>query len=316
MEHAVPEPTRGELIQALQQWPSNPQAAAAQVRAIADRGDAPTVSALAVMVTTQAGTWQEGLPYARTAAKAGIVGPLNNYFGNMIGDPAHQAEAVEFIAMLKDGGWPVDPFAYVINLAQAQPANSELMGRLLDVATYPPPSGARHQWDELVESTRAASESIGVAAQSVEAEQRRAVEEIAGDRDRVAGERARMEELVGEVTDLANEAPAGELARQYARHAQAEEETADKYTRASIGVAAFAAVATCVIAFFAFTHEHGTGAVLTKAALALPVLAFAAYISRLAAIHRRQAWRCGTSSSRSVPHGRSLLPSRTINDGS
>jgi hypothetical protein len=81
--------------------------------------------------------------------------------------------------------------------------------------------------------------------------------------------RARMQELVGEVADLANEAAAAEL----------------------IWAGGFAALTTCVIAVFAFAQEHGAGATLTKASLTIPVLAFAAYISRLAAIHRRQAWR-------------------------
>jgi hypothetical protein len=142
-----------------------------------------------------------------------------------------------------------------------------------------------------VEGATAAADSIGRTASSVGAERERVIAAIAADGEKVSAERVRMEGLVQEVSDLANEAAAGQLAKAYAKHAQEEEETADRYTTASIVVGAIAAVATCVIAYFAFTKEHGTGAVLTKAALALPVLAFAAYISRLATIHRRQGWR-------------------------
>jgi hypothetical protein len=138
---------------------------------------------------------------------------------------AHQAEAVDFIGLPKDAGWPVDPFAYIINFAQAQPPNSELIGRLLAMGASPAPSGAREQWDRLVVDTRADSESIRVAAQGVETERHRVVEAIAADGEHISAERTRMQELVREVTDLANEAAAGELASQYAKHAVAEERT-------------------------------------------------------------------------------------------
>jgi hypothetical protein len=282
---------RTEVAAALQQWPSNPQAAASAVRSLADREpEHAGLAALAAMVTVQAGpSWQDGLPYARRAASAGLVTPLNNYYGNMLGDPSHLPEAIEFMGLLRDVGWPIDPLAHIPQVAQA--GRTDLVEKLVDLASRPAPSGARTQWEELLADTRASSDAVRHAASVVDTERDRALSAINGHEARVREERERMAALVAEVTDLANEGAAVQLAKEYAVQAKAVETTADRYTTASIALGAFAALTTCVIAYFAFKLESDAGAVVTKAALALPVILFAGYVARLAAIHRQQAWR-------------------------
>ena len=283
-------PFRPEVAQALQQWPQNAQASAAAVRGIADRSDSGALNALAAMLTVQAGSnWTEGLPYARRAAEHGYVGILNNYFGNMLSDAAMHAEAATFIQLLAESGWPIDPLAYIPNFVAS--GNVEVALRLAEIGPYPASASARATWEELLSEMRASVSSVGETANAVAQDRDRVITAIRADENHVRSERTRMEDLVAEVADLANEGAAQHLAKEYEEHAREEDETADRFTKASLAVGAFTVVATCVIAYLAFTQEEGAGAILTKAALALPLIAFTGYIARLAATHRRQAWR-------------------------
>jgi hypothetical protein len=280
---------RAEIREALQQFAGgNPTGAMDLLRPFADEGDPAAAAVLAWLYTSQ-GPWNEGLPYARTAARAGIVAPLPNYLGNMLSDPAMRQEAIEFTRILKDAGWPLDPMSYATQTAQT--GDLDAATAFVELATLPAPSGARQKWDDLINDVQPAAEEIKASVAAVQVERDRATAAIGDHEARVSDERARMEELVREVTDLANEGAAVHLANEYAKQAEKTETTAKRYTKWAIWAGGAAAMAAGIIAFFAFSKESGVGPVLTKAALALPILAFAGYIARLATIHRQQAWR-------------------------
>jgi hypothetical protein len=280
---------RPEFQAVLDQWSANPQAAVAQLRPLADSGD-PAADVLVAWLSPQVGVpWPEGLPYARRAADAGIAPALNNYVGNLVGDPSLHADFLRFVGVLLDAGWPIDPIGWVPQLLQQ--GNQETARQLIELSFQRPPAGARKQWDELVASVTPAAETIRHQVEDVTTTATDSLDLIRAEVERVEQERSRAENLVQEVADLANEGASQHLAKEYAVQAKKEETTANTYQKWAIGVGAAAALATGVIAYFAFTKEHGTGAILTKAALALPILAFFAYIARLAALHRKQSWR-------------------------
>jgi hypothetical protein len=258
------------------------------LRPLADDGDDQAAALLAWLYVSQ-GPWNEGIPYARAAAKAGIITPLPNYVGNMLSDPSMRRDAIEFVRLLKDAGWPVDPMSYATQTAQQ--GDLDAATAFFELTALPAPAGARQQWDDLLEEVRPAVDDIKASVSVVQADRDRAAAAIAEHESHVSDDRSRMEDLVREVTDLANQGAAAHLANEYANQAERTETTAKRYTNWAIWAGGAAAVAAGVIAFFAFSTESGVGPVLTKAALALPILAFAGYIARLATIHRQQAWR-------------------------
>ena len=207
----------------------------------------------------------------------------------MVGDATMHADLLRFVSVLLDAGWPFDPLAWVQQLLQQGHRDTAL--QLAELAIARPPVGPRKQWEDMIATAMPAIETIRSRVNEVASAADDSINRIHGDVERVGEERERAENLVKEVGDLANEGASRHLAKEYAAQAEQEEDAADKYQGWAIKLGAVAAVATAVIAFFAFTQEHGTGAVLTKAALALPILAFSAYVARLAAVHRKQAWR-------------------------
>ena len=277
-----------EFQNAMAQWPSNPQAGLAQLRPIADSGDI-AANAILASLYPQVGPWNEGIPYAQRAADAGVVPSLASYAGNMIGDPALHADLIRFVSAALDAGWPIDPLVWIPQLMQQ--GNRDTARALAELALRPPPAGARKQWDDLIAAVTPAVDTIRGRVDEVASAADDSVKNMRADEERVGEERNRAEQLVNEVADLANEGASRHLAKEYEVQAEKEEDAADKYQRWAVWLGALAALATAVIAYLAFSREHGAGAVLTKAALAIPFLAFAAYVARLAATHRKQAWR-------------------------
>jgi hypothetical protein len=280
---------RPEFQSALSQWPSNPTAGLAQLRPLADAGDLGANIFLAWMYP-HVGPWNEGVPYARRAADAGVA-PGFNYVANMAGDPSMDSDFLRFIALLIDAGWPMpsDPLAWVHQMLTQ--SRFEAARALMQILVQHPPSGARRQLEELLATAMPAVENIRGSVEQVRSTADESVEQIGADVERVGAERQRAENLVKEVGDLANEGASRHLAKEYAAQAKQEEDAANRYTTAAIWLGAGAVLVTAFIAYLAFTHEHGTGAVLTKAALVLPIVAFVAYIGGLGRTHRRQAWR-------------------------
>jgi hypothetical protein len=279
---------RPEFEAALNQWPGDPQGGIAQLRPLADDGDV-AANILVASLYGSLGPWTDGIPYARRAADANYAPALVNYAANMVGDASMHADFLRFVGVLADEGWPIDPLAWVSQLLQQ--GHRETALRLAELAVERRPAGARKQWEELLAAATPAVDTIRERVGDVDAAADESVDRIRAELGRVEEERERAESLVQEVGDLANEGASRHLAKEYAAQAKQEEDAANKYQGWAIGLGALAAIATAVIAYFAFTREHGTGAVLTKAALALPIVAFAAYVARLAAVHRKQAWR-------------------------
>jgi hypothetical protein len=262
------------------------------VRAIADREPIAMVEALAATLSTQAGEWPAAIPYAQRAAAAGILGPLQGLGANLLNDPNQAEQGIGFLRQVVDAGFPIDPLVYITGAAPSLANRPELLERLLEVAAVAPaPAGLRAQWEAITSTMRDRATEVIDAARVVHAERERVVASMTADAQLVADERTRMGELVEEVSDLANQGAVDHLAKEYAKHAEEEEDTADSYTRWSIGFGLVSILATSVIAYLAFSKEHGTGAIATKAALALPIVVFAGYLGRLATVHRRQAWR-------------------------
>jgi hypothetical protein len=243
-------------------------------------------------MSAQAGEWAAGLPYAQRAADHNILGPVLTVGPNALSDPNHIDEGLRLIRLLVDNGYPFDPLAYVVSAAPTIASRPDLVNDLLAAGTTAPaPAALRRRWEDLVASVEARAAQVAEIATTVKATGDQVVDTMNADGQRVEDERSRMEQLVAEVADLANEGAAGHLAKEYAKHAKEEEESADSYTRWSIGFGVVSVLATAVIAYFAFSREHGAGAILTKAALGLPIIVFAGYLGRLATVHRRQAWR-------------------------
>jgi hypothetical protein len=107
------EPNVQQILPALQQWASNPQAAVEQLRPLADAGDDAATAVVAYMLGPQTGRWPEGISYARAAIEKGATFLAYLYGQNLIGqaDSALRSQAEQFLRLALDEGWPADPFS-------------------------------------------------------------------------------------------------------------------------------------------------------------------------------------------------------------
>ncbi len=279
---------RDEYLNALRlaaqgQW----QEAAAITRPLADEGDT-LANVLTAQYLVNAGSVQEGKPYAMRAAKAGNGMVAQNYFGNLWGQSEQKAEAIEFLMLAMDAGYPMDPLGHAP--AAAQEGQDDAAIQLLRLAAAPHPSSAHAAWEELLARVGQDETRVHSAADEVEAHRIKALETIQASEKDIAQDRERVKRIVEETDQLVHDASAATLAREYGRHAHAEEIRAGRYTKAAIGGGLLAAVGTSVIAYLAFAHESGMGAILTKGALTIPLILFAGYLARLAGQFRRKAW--------------------------
>jgi hypothetical protein len=280
---------RPEVIAAMRQWPVEQQAAVNAVRPLADSGDIPANFVAAWMY--QHINWVEGVPYARRLLDAGLASfpLLQNYVANMFTDAGMRPEAIAGMRLLIDSGVQMDPVGQAFAMVQQ---GDEAAGReLLELSLLPVPSGARQQWDQLMSQTSASADAVIETAARVASERERVIDAMRVDEQDVRADRDRMKQLVEEVGDLAHEGAGRILAKEYADRAKEVEDKGSTYTLWSIRAGVAAAIFSAAIAVVAFTQESGVGPILTKASLAIPVLAVAGYLSRLATVHRRQAWR-------------------------
>lgn len=267
------------------QWPE----ALATVRPLADQGDH-AAAVLTAQYLLNSGNVVEGIPYARTAAGAGNGIIAQNYFGHLWSLPEHKAEAMEFLKLSLESGYP-GPNPVEHAPAAVQEGREDLAIELLRLSAATKPAPARAAWEELVVQAEGDGSRINAAAAEVDSRQAMAIEKIQAAEKSFEEDRERVRRLVDETDQLVHEASAATLAREYGRHAVAEEERADRFTRAAIGAGFVAAIGTIVIAYFAFTSdESGVGAVLTKGALTIPLILFAGYLARLAGQFRKKAW--------------------------
>jgi len=236
-----------------------------------------------------AGNVVEGIPYARKAARAGHGVIAQNYFGNLWGMPEHKSDAIEFLELTMAAGYPApNPVEHAP--AAVQEGREDLALQLLRLGTAAQPAPARAAWEELLASVQQDEARIKSAAEEVDSRRAGAIEAMGRSLESLDEDRERAKRLVEETSQLVHEASAATLAREYGRHAKAEEERADRYTRAAIGAGLLAAIGTAVIAYLAFSKESGVGAVLTKGALSIPLILFAGYLARLAGQFRKKAW--------------------------
>ena len=261
--------------------------AAAAVRKLADEGDR-VANALAAQFFLNAGNPVEGKPYGLRAARAGNGLIAQNYLGTLWGQPEHRADAIEFLELAIDAGVPMDPLGYAPALVQE--GDEETAMRLLRFTATPQPGAARASWEELMARAEQDEARVKAAAEEVDAHRVKAIEGIGESEAAIAQDRERVERLVEETAQLVHGASAATLAREYGRHAEAEEQRARRYTWAAIAGGLAAAIGTSLIAYLAFTKENGVGAVLTKGALTIPLILFAGYLARLAGQFRRKGW--------------------------
>jgi hypothetical protein len=266
------------------QW----QEAVAAIRPLADEGDA-VATVLTAQYLMNAGNYAEGIPYAQKAARAGNGFIAQNYFGNLWGQPDHKVEAIAFLQLAMEAGYPGgNPIEYAPSAIQE--GREDLAIQLLRLGIGPQPAPARAAWEDLLDRAQQDESRIKSAAEEVDSHRATALEEIQKSEESLEENRDRAKRLVEETDQLVHEASAATLAREYGRHAQAEEERADRFTRAAILAGLVAAIGTAVIAYLAFSNESGVGAVLTKGALTIPLILFAGYVARLAGQFRRKAW--------------------------
>lgn len=258
------------------------------VRPLADQGDL-----LATMLTAQylmnIGNPAEGIPYATKAAAAGNGIIAQNYFGTLWGQPDKKVEAIEFLKLAMESGFP-NPNPLEHAPAAAMEGRDDLALQLLELGAAPQPAPARAAWEELITRVENDESRIRSAAEEVDNHRAKAIGEINQSEEKLQTDRDRVSRLVDETDQLVHEASAATLAREYGRHAAAEEQRADRYTRAAIVAGLGAAIGTTLIAYLAFSKESAVGAVLTKGALTIPLILFAGYLARLAGQFRKKAW--------------------------
>lgn len=277
-----------QVLAALQNWPSNQQVAIDQLRVLADQGDDLARAVLAYMLGPQTGRWAEGIPYARAAIEAGASYLAYIYGQNLIGqgDAALRGEAPAFLRVALDEGWPVDPYSPVQQaVQQGDPATAT---QLLEIAFEPRPHAARQRWEQLITEVEARRQEVAETAAVVRSERERVVGEMQADREAVTEQRRSVEQLVAQVGALANKAAGGAIAEDYAVRAARVEETARRYTAASILLAVLIAVGATIATLVVDSGKLVDDAA-SKAAIAIPLVALNLYLVRLASQYRREA---------------------------
>lgn len=260
-----------------------------QLRPLAEDGDRQAIFLLA-WAYAQQGQWQEGLQYAMDAVKSGAPHIAGNYIGNMVGSPEHREQFFEMLEAALENGYSADPLGWLPQLAQR--GDNEGVAKLVELASRPWPRPRPDEWDRLVQEMQAGRERFGAEVEQVEQARMGSIDAIKEHETAVEGERKRLEDLGHTVETLAHEAAADELSRQYAQQAKRSERISYGFTTAALLVGAGAAVLAAV-----FTLEQARDQDpdvllgLAKAAIAIPIALFAAYLGRLAGSYRNVAWR-------------------------
>jgi hypothetical protein len=274
----------------LPQVPQGPAAVIDQLRPLADAGDDSATVVLA-WCFLQAGRVPDGVPYARRAAALGATQIAANYASNLLSQPEQRDTTIEFTRIALSHGWQMDPLGWLSQFTQRGDLDGAVeMVRL--TTESPSPARVDKEWDELLNRARSSRDEFGAELASVRSSREQAIEQIEGHENAVEAERRRLEELGKKIEILAHEAAADDLSKQYAQHAKRNERTAFWFTLAAVSVGL---VAAAVAVYFTLKHANERDPDLTeglvKAAVALPVALFAAYLGRLGSRYRRMAWR-------------------------
>lgn len=278
----------GLLASALQQVPSNPEAAIGQLRPLADSGDVEAGAVLAWVLGPQTGRWPEGVAYAKASIDSGNTWLAMQYGQSLVQQPdvSMRAQAIEWIGIAIDDGWSIDPMSLASQLAQqGDLANAQV---LVEVALQARPSGARRRWEDFMAATAEQGREVEETATVVRSARDRVLKDIDGDRESIADRRKSVEQLAEQVGNLANKTAGGAIADSYADRAAKVEKTSRNYTWASILLALLIAVGATLTTFVVDGGKLVDDAA-AKAAVGVPLVALNLYLGRLAAQYRQEA---------------------------
>jgi hypothetical protein len=98
------------IVDALRLWQAgNQQGAVDVLRPLADSGDIRAAIPLLQFMWSMPPGWQEGIPYARQVAEAGVPAPfLVNYVNNMLNDPPHREDGLVLARHVIASGIPLE----------------------------------------------------------------------------------------------------------------------------------------------------------------------------------------------------------------
>jgi hypothetical protein len=281
-------PLSPQVVELLPQLSAQPAAVADQMKALADQGDESAVL-LAAWTLSQAGRWQEGIPYAKRAAELGAVMIAANYIGNLFSVPEQTNDALDFLAVAMDGGWSVDPLGWLPTVGQR--GDTAAAARLIELATTGYPRSPDVELQTLLERLRQSRREIDDGVAAVESAKNEAISSMREREDAVAKEQERLAELGHKIDVLAHEAAADELARQYEHQAKRSERSAFWFTAAALLIGT---LAVALAAYFTLHHIKDKPDIaegLAKAGISIPFALLAAYLGRLGARFRQIGWR-------------------------
>jgi hypothetical protein len=288
MTQMDPNVRQQNLFSALQQWPSNPDAALNIVRPMGETGDLEAAT-IAAYILAQQGRWQEGLPLARVAVEAGAAFLANNYASNMINSPQRR-DALPLLRRLVESGWAIDPMGYAQQAAQAGDGTTAV--EIVEIARSFPPhlTQSEERWQRLIQRVESAESDMAASVGAAKEASANAVQAIESETRSVHEAKERAVALVEEVTGLVHDVTADHLATEYATQAARMNRTAAWWTAGSIGASLGAIAFAVVVAVVVLKGAHSASSTLAKFSLTLPLVAFAAYLGGLASSHRRMAW--------------------------
>ncbi len=287
--------TINQLLPALQQFPQNPQAIAAQMRQLADATGDRRVAAIAGYTSVAAGELPQGLPYAKTAANQGASFIAGWIVQNLVGrpEPELRSQLPEFIALV--AGSPPAFDYYAVAQQAAQQGNVEWLQEILDAAFMPASLAAPYttELQGIVSSAHGVLAEVQSSAGAVSAARTQFDEATNEALDEVRSHLAEVSDAAREVGVLASETSAQVQAREYEERAKTVEDRANNYTTASIVLGAAIALASIGIAVLTFTGQQSNVLVkgLEKAAFAVPLLVINGYLISLARAFREEALR-------------------------
>lgn len=280
-----------QLASALQQWnqtPNGPQIATNQILQVAASGD-PRATTLATWALVSTGRHQEALAYADQATRAGVPWAAQWLGPQLAGhpDPQLRHQALRLQSAAADAGLPVDFFGLSHQLAST--GDLSAAAAAIDHLGKPRPSGARAQWDDLVGEVQPQIREIAAAAIGARTERDRVLAEMEKERERVAAARRTVDDVAREVGALASKAGGLALARDYGTRADVIEKRANRFTWASIGIAALVGAIAIALAVDAGQDPNPLKSVLQKAPITIPFLLVNLYVGRLASSFRSEA---------------------------
>jgi len=277
------------LREIIQSWPQTPGQALEQLKPLAAEGNIRAIVLLAVMLL-QGDQFDEAIVYARQAVQAGI-GAVAQIFANAFAARSREdlrSKAPEFIGAALETGWNIDIRNLLVNAVSE--GKAEVAWELLDLALEPVPLNARKRWEELVAKATSDGEQITTAAAVVSTQREQAVATIAEQEEAVKARRSSAEGAADELGLVLSDVAAQSLANAYAKEAKRTENQARWYTWLALVIGALS-VAAAVYGLVTLKVGSSWDKAVARAAYGLPSALFIPFVSSLASVHRKEAWR-------------------------